>query len=167
MHLPCLWRLCPLLVCCRSVTKLCPTLYDPMDCSTPGFLVLAQTLVHWVGDAIQTLHPLLFPSPPASIFPSIRLFASGSQSIGASVSASVLPMSIQGWFPLGLTGLISFQSKGLWVVFSSPTVRKHQFFSTQPSLWSTLTLTVNWITACTSGSFKGLFSLKSLHMKED
>ena len=54
------------------------------------------------------------------------LFASGGQRIGMSASASVLPMNIQGWFPLGLTGLISLQS----------TVRKHQFFSTQPSLWS-------------------------------
>ena len=65
-----------------------------------------------------------------------RLFASGGQSIGASASSSVLPMNIQGRFPLGLICLISLQSKGLSKVFYSTTVRKHQFFSVQPSLWS-------------------------------
>ena len=76
-----------------------------------------------------------------SIFPSIRVFSwVGSlhqvgQSFGASASASVLPMSIQGWFPLGLTGLISLLSKGFWRVFSRTTVWKHQFFGAQASLW--------------------------------
>ena len=65
-----------------------------------------------------------------------QLFTSGGQNIGASASASGLPMDIQGWFPLGLTGLISLQSKGLSRVFSSTTVQKHQFFDAQPSLWS-------------------------------
>ena len=65
-----------------------------------------------------------------------RLFASDGQSIGASASASVLPMNIQGWFPLGLTDLISLQSKGLSRVFSSIKIQNHQFFSTQTSLWS-------------------------------
>ena len=83
-------------------------------------------------------HPLLFPP---SIFPSIRVFSSefftsGGQSIGASASASVLPMNIQDWLPLGLTGWISLQSKGLSRVFSNTTVWKHQFFSAQPPLWS-------------------------------
>ena len=64
------------------------------------------------------------------------LFASGGQSIRVSASASILPMSIQCWYPLGLTGLISLQSKGLSRVFSSTAVQKHQFFSAQPSLWS-------------------------------
>ena len=79
---------------------------------------------------------LLLPS----IFPSTRsflmsqLFTSGGQSIGASASASVLPMNIQSWFPFGLTGLISLLSKGLSRVFSSP-IQKHQFFGTQLSLW--------------------------------
>ena len=68
---------------CCSVTQLCPTLCDPMDCSTLGFPVhhlpeLAQTHVHWVNDAIQPSHPLLSPSPPASIFPSIRVFSNES-----------------------------------------------------------------------------------------
>ena len=79
-------------------------------------------------------HPLvLLPS----IFPSIRwLFTSGGQSIGVSASASVLPMNIQGWFPLGPTGLVSLMSKGLSRVLSSTTFWKHQFFCAQPSLWS-------------------------------
>ena len=64
------------------------------------------------------------------------LFASGGQSIGALASSSVLPVNIQGWFSLGLTGLISLQSKRLSRVFSSTTIWKHQFFSTQSSLWS-------------------------------
>ena len=129
-----------------SVTQSCLTLCDPMDCSTPGFPVhhqlqeLAQTHVHLVSDAIQLSHPLLSPSPPAfnlsqhHSFPVSQLFISGGQSIGAS--ASVLPMNIQDWFPLGLTGLISLKSKGLSRVFSNTTVQKHHFFSTQLSLWS-------------------------------
>ena len=67
------------------------------------------------------------------------LFGSGGQSIGASASASVLPMNIQVWFPLGWTGLISLLSKGLSRVFSNTTVQKHHCFSTQPSLCPTLT----------------------------
>ena len=73
-----------------------------------------------------------FPGPGS--FPMSQIFISGGQSIGASPSASVLPMNIQDWFPLGLTSLISLQSKGLSRVFSNTTVQKHQFFSTQLSL---------------------------------
>ena len=78
--------------------------------------------------------PLLLPP---SISPSIRVFSNVSvlcQSIGISASASVLPMNIQDWFPLGWTVWISLQSKGLSRVFSNTTVQKHQFFSTQLSL---------------------------------
>ena len=81
--------------------------------------------------------PLLFlPSifPSIRVFPKSWLFASGVQNFGASVSASVLLMNIQVWFPLGLTGLISLKFKGLSRVFSSTTISKHQFFSHQPSL---------------------------------
>ena len=135
------------LCACCSVAKLSSTLCDPMDCSTPGFPVLhhlsesAQTHVHWVCDAIQPSHPLLPPSLSPSVFPSIRvfsseLFPSGGQSTGTPASASVLPMTIQGWLPLGSTGLISLKSKGLSRVYSSTTVQKHQFFGDQPSLWS-------------------------------
>ena len=75
-----------------------------------------------------------FPASPLS-FTMSRLFSSGGQSIEASASAWVLPVNIQGWFPLGLTGLISLQSKGLSSIFSRTTFRKHQFFGTQSSLW--------------------------------
>ena len=81
---------------------------------------------------------LLLPS----FFHSIRVFSknwllsSSGQSIGASASASALPMNIQDWFPIGLTDLISLQSKGLSRVFPSTTVWKHQFFCTKPSWWS-------------------------------
>ena len=131
---------------CCSVAKFCPTLCNPIDCSTPGFPVLhyllefAQTHVCWVSDAIY--HLILCgpfsschqPFPESGSFPMSQLLASGDQSIGAS--ASLLPMNILGWFPLGLTGLISLLFKGLSRVFYSTTVWKHYFFSTQPSLWS-------------------------------
>ena len=101
-------------------------------------LELAQIHVYWVSDSIL-FHPLLLPS----IFSYIRVFSNelalciSGQSIGSSSSASVLPMDIKGWFPLGLTGLISLQSKGLSRVFSNATIQKHQFFGAQISLWST------------------------------
>ena len=72
--------------------------------------------------------------PASGFFPMSWLFASGGQSIGATASASVLPMNIQGWFPLGLTGLISLLPKGLSRVFSNSTFQNHQFFCAQPSL---------------------------------
>ena len=127
--------------CCCSVTKLYLTLCNPMDCSTPGSPVLhhlpefAQTHVHRINDAIQPSHPVTpFSScpqsfPPSGSFLMSRLFTSGGQTIGASVSASILPVNIQGCFPLGLTCLISLLSKGFSRVFSSSTVQKHQFFS--------------------------------------
>ena len=74
--------------------------------------------------------------PASGSFPMSQFFTSGGQSIGVSASASVLPMNIQDWSPLGWTGLISLQSKGLSRVFSNTTVQKHQFFSAQLSLWS-------------------------------
>ena len=85
-------------------------------------------------------HPPPFSSclqsfPASGSFPVGSLFTSGGQSIGVSASVSVLPMNIQGWFPLGLTSLISLQSKGLSRVFSSTTIWKHQLFGAQPSLW--------------------------------
>ena len=74
--------------------------------------------------------------PASGSFPMSQLFASGGQSIGASASASVLPMNIQDCFPLGLPGLVSLQSKVLTRIFFNTIVQKHQFFSVQPSLWS-------------------------------
>ena len=82
--------------------------------------------------------------PASGSFPMSQLFTSGGESIGVSASASVLPMNIQDWFPLGLIALISFQSKGLSRVFSNTTVQKHQFFSTQPSSQSN-TLIHTWL----------------------
>ena len=77
--------------------------------------------------------------PASGSFPVSQFFASGGQSIGVSASASVLPMNIQDWFPLGWTGWFSMQSKGLSAVFSNTTVQKHQFFSAQNSISPTLT----------------------------
>ena len=74
--------------------------------------------------------------PASGSFQMSQFFASGGQTIGVSASASVLPMNIQDWFPLGLTWLISLQSKGLSRVFSNTTVQKHQFFGAQLCLWS-------------------------------
>ena len=76
--------------------------------------------------------------PASESFPVSQLFVSGGQSIGALASVSVLPVNIQDWFPLGWTGWISLQSKGLSRVFSNTTVQEHQFFSTQLSLQSNL-----------------------------
>ena len=130
----------------NSVTQFCLTLCDPMDCSSPGFTVHHQFLepfethAHWVGDAIQPSHLLSSSSPPAfnlskhQGFPVIQFFASVGQSVGVSISASVLPMNIQDWSPLGWAGWISLQSKGLSRVFSNTTAQKHQFFDTQLSL---------------------------------
>ena len=84
-------------------------------------------------------HPLLLlpqSFPASGSFLISQLFTSGSQSIGVSALASVLPMNIQDWFPLGLTGLIPMLSMGLSRVFSSTTAWMHQFFDAQPSLWS-------------------------------
>ena len=77
---------------------------------------------------LSLCHPLLLPSlfPSIKVFPVSQLFASDGQSIGASASASVLPMNIQDWFPLGLTDWISLQFKGLLRVFSNTTIQKHQ-----------------------------------------
>ena len=74
--------------------------------------------------------------PESGSFPMSQLFVSGGQSSGVSASASLLPMNIQDWFPLGWTGWIFLKSKGLSRVFSNTTVQKHQFFSAQPSLYS-------------------------------
>ena len=96
-----------------SVTQSCLTLWNPMDCSTPGLLELTQTHVHRLGDAIQPSHPLSSPSSPAfnllgsGSFPMSQFFASGGQSTGVSASTSVLPVNIRGWSPLGWTDWIS------------------------------------------------------------
>ena len=128
------------------VAQLCLTLCYPMDYSTPGFPVhhqltkLAQTHVHRVGDAIQPSSSVVpFSSCLQSFlasgsFPMSHPFTSGGQSIGVSALASVLPMNIRDLFLLGLTGLISLESKGLSRVFFNTALQKHQLFGAQISL---------------------------------
>ena len=129
---------------CFSVSQACPTLCDPMGCSTPGFPVfhhlpeLAQTHVHWVSDTIQPSCPLSPPSPAFNLSQHQDLFQWVSSSHQV---ARVLELQLQHssfpWLlrvPLELTGWISLLSKGLSRAFSSTTIRKHQFFGTQPSL---------------------------------
>jgi len=130
-----------------SVVQSYLSLCEPKECSMPGLPVhqqlpeVTQTHVHQVSDAIQPSHPLSSPSPPTfNLFPASGsfqmsyFFPSGGRSIGVSASASVLPMNIQDWFPLGWTDWISLQSKGLSGVFSSTTVQWHPSFSAQLSL---------------------------------
>ena len=94
---------------------------------------LSQWCHSTISSSVIPFSSCLRSFPASGSFPMSQLFASGGQSIEASTSAPVLPMNIQGWFPLGLTGLISLQFKGLSRVFSNTTVRKHQFFGAQPS----------------------------------
>ena len=129
-----------------SITQSCPTLTDPIDCSTPGFPVhhqlpeWIQTHVHWVSDTIQLSHPLSSPYSPAfnlshpqGLFQWDRSSHQvAGQNIGALASTSVLPMNIQGWFPLGWIDWISLQSKALSRVFCNIATGKHQFFGAQP-----------------------------------
>ena len=132
---------------CCSVTQSCLALCDPINCSTPGFPRPSPSpgACSNLCPSNEWCHPTISSSvtpfsscpqsfPASGSFPMSQFFTSSSQSIG--VSASVLPMNIQGWFPLGWTGLISLLSKGLSRVFPSTTIWKHQFFGAQPSLWS-------------------------------
>ena len=112
----------------------------PCPSPTPRVYSNSCPLSWWCHPAISS-SVIPFSSCPQSFpasgsFPMSQLFAWGGQSIGVSASASVLPMNIQGWFPLGWTDWISLQSKGFSRVFSNITVQKHQFFGTQLSLWS-------------------------------
>ena len=128
-----------------SVAQSCPTICDPMNCSTPGlpvhhqFLEFTQTYVHQVGDAIQPSHPLSSPFPPApnpSQHQSLFQWVNSSHEVAKVLefqTQHILPMNNQDWSPLGWTGWISLQFKGLSRVFSSTTVQKHQFFGAQLS----------------------------------
>ena len=122
-------------------------LCNPMDCSMPGLpvhhqlLKFIQTHVHWISDAIQPSHPLSSPPPPGpnpsqhqSLFQWVNSSHEVAKVLGVAASTSVLPMNIQDWSPLGWTGWISLQSKGLSRVFSNTTVQKHQFLIPQLSL---------------------------------
>ena len=141
----CLW-LVFVLSSVSSVAQACPILYNPMDCSTPGLPVPSPTpgvysnscsLSQWchptISSSVVLFTSCLWSFPASWSFPISQLLAWGGQSIGVSASASVLPMNIKDWFPLGWTGWISLQSKGFSRVFSNTTVQKHQFFGTQLS----------------------------------
>ena len=134
--------------CCYSVAKSRSSLGNPMNWSTPCCPVLQypqsllkfKSLSRWCHPAISSsvvpFSSRLQSFPASGSFPMRWLFASDGQRTGASVLASVFPTNIQGWFPLGWTGLISWLSKGLSVVFCTTTVWKQQFFGAQPSLWA-------------------------------
>ena len=133
-----------------SVAQSCPTLCTPWTAAHQAFLSItnSRSLLklmsiesvmpsnHLILCRPLLLLPSIFPRIRIFFFPMSQFFASGGQSIGVSASASVLPMNMQDWFPLGWTGWISLQSKGLSRVFSNTTVPKHQFFVTQLSLQS-------------------------------
>ena len=112
----------------------------PCPSSTPGACSNSCPSSQWchptISFSVVPFSSHLQSSPASGSFPVSQFFTSGGQSIGASDSVSILLMNIQDWLPLGLTGLISVLSKGLARFFSNTIVQKHQFFSTQLSLWS-------------------------------
>ena len=133
--------------CCCSVAQAC-LFATPWNaaCQASLSFTISQSLLKLMSSQsvvpsnhLILCHPrLLLPSIFSSIrvFSNEKLFASGGQSIGVSALASVLPINIQDWFPLGWTGWISLHHKGLSRVFFNTTIRKHQFFGVQPSLQS-------------------------------
>ena len=112
----------------------------PCPSPTPEVYSNSCPLSGWchptISSSVVPFSSRLQSSPASGSFQTSQFFASGGQSIGVSASASVLPMNIQDWFPLGWTGWIFLQSKRLQRVFSNPIVQKHQFFGTQLSLQS-------------------------------
>ena len=138
---------CVLFVVVQSLSRVW-LFVTPWIMARPGSPVLhylqelAQTHCYWVSDAISSSvvpfssHPQSFPA--SGSFQMSQLFASGGQSTRVSASTSVLPMNTQDWTPLGWTGWISLQSKGLSRVFSNNIVWKHQFISADPSWWAFL-----------------------------
>ena len=135
--------------CCCSVIKSFTTLCNPTGCNMPGSFVLhcfpgfshSRPLSQWCHLTMSSsAAPFSFcfqSFTTSGASPMSQLFVSGGQILGASTP--VIPMNIQGWFHLRLTGLICLLSKGLSRVFSNTIIQKHWFFSTQPYLWPTLT----------------------------
>ena len=132
-----------------SVTQSCLTVWDlhglqhtrfPCPSPTPKACSNSCPSSQWghptILCSVVPFSSCLQSSPASVSFQMSQFFTAGGQNIGVSASASVLPKNIQDRFPLGLSGLISLQSKGLSIVSSKSTVQKHQFFSTQLSLWS-------------------------------
>ena len=113
-----------------------------LPCLSPSSRVCSNShsLSRWchptISSSVVPFSSCLLSFPASGSFPRSQLFTSGGRSAGASASASVLPMNIQHWFSLGLTGWISLQSKGLSRLFSRATLQKHQFFGGQYYLWS-------------------------------
>ena len=135
--------------CCCSSHEVMPHSLQPhekkharLPCPSPtsGSCSNSCPLSWWwhptISSSVIPLSSCLQFFSASGCFQMSQLFTSGGQSIGASASASILPVSIQDWFPLGLTGWISLQSKGLSRAFSNTTIQKHQFFGSQPSFWS-------------------------------
>ena len=126
-----------------SVVQSCLTLCNPMDARASLSITNSQSLPNscpsspWchpsISSSVVPFSSYLQSFPASGSFPASQFFASDSQSIGVSASASVLPMNIQDWSPLGWTGWISLLSKGLSRVFSNTTVQKHQFLGAQLS----------------------------------
>ena len=123
-----------------NIGCLCLSLCDPIDCSTPGLTVhhqlptpLSRSCHPTISSSVIAFSSCLQSFPASGSFQMSQLFALCGQRTGVSASPSVLPMNTQDWFPLGWTGWISLQSKGLSRVFSNTTVQKHQFFGTQLS----------------------------------
>ena len=123
-------------------TTACQVSLSPRVCSH------SSPLIWWCHpDTSSSATPFSFclqSFPGSRSFPMSQLFTLGGQSIGPLASASILPINIQSWFPLGLTGLISLQSKRFSKIFFSTTIRKHQFFSAQLSFWSSFPI-CTWV----------------------
>ena len=137
------WHMCSVQLSCSVVSdSLQPhrLQYARLPCPSPTPRVYSNLcpLIQWChptsSSSVIPFSSCLQFFPASGSFPVSQFFASGGQSIGASASASVLPIDIQDWCPLGWTGLISLQSKGLSRVFFNTTVQKHRFFSAQLSL---------------------------------
>ena len=138
-----------MLICCLAAQS-CPTnslqahglqptrfpCLSPSPRAYSNSCPLSQWCHPTISSSVVPFSSCLLSLLSSGSFPTSQLFPSGGQSIRASASASAFPVNIQGWYPLGLTGLISLLSKGLSKVFSNITFQKHQFFGTQPSLWS-------------------------------
>ena len=137
----------------------------PCPSLSPGVCSNSCPLSRWchstTSSSVTHFSYCLQSFPASGSFPVSQLFASGGQNIWDSTSASVLPMNIQGWFPLRLTGLISLQSKGLSTVFSNTTIRKYQFFGIQPFLSSSFHIRT-WLLEKPSSSFPLNMTLEGL-----
>ena len=135
----------------------------PCPLPTPGVYSNSCPLSRWchptISSSVIPFSSWLQSFPASGSFPISQFFASGGQSIGVSASASVLPMTIQDWFPLGWTSWISLQSKGLSRVFSSTTIQNHEFFGTQLSLWSNSHMSTDYWKQCPNLKCSDLMTL--------